>query len=132
MSSYEKVRKALSSATNDNRESTRRRFPRRMKDTCVADVNGKTYPVHDWSQCGVLFEADGRNFESGQYCDVTMKFKLSDVVTEIPVKATVIRANKKQVALEFTNMPKKIEKAFAKVIDDAIAQSGEDADEQLG
>jgi PilZ domain-containing protein len=128
MSSYEKVRKALASATNDNREATRRRFPRRMKDTCVADVNGKTYPVHDWSQSGVLFEADGRNFEAGQDCAVTMKFKLADVVTEIPVKAVVVRASKKQVALEFANMPKKVEKAFSKVIDDAIAEAGEDVE----
>lgn len=122
----DKIRQALASATNDNREPTRRRFPRRMKDVCVADINGTTYPVHDWSQCGVLFNADGRIFESGQDCAVVMKFKLTDVVTEIPVSATVVRTGKKQVALEFVNMPKKIEKAFAKVIEDAMA--AEEAD----
>lgn len=122
----DRIRKALASATNDNKEATRRRFPRRIKDVCVAEVNGTTYPVHDWSQCGVLFEADGRNFESGNECAVTMKFKLAKNVTEIPVKAKIVRAGKKQVALEFVNVPKKIEKAFAKVIEDALAQdSGE-------
>lgn len=118
----DRIRKALASATNDNAEQTRRRFPRRMKDVCVAEVDGTTYPVHDWSQCGVLFEADGRKFEDGAECDVTMKFKLSQNVTEIPVKAKIVRTSKKQVALEFAGMPKKIEKAFAKVIEEAIAQ----------
>jgi hypothetical protein len=129
MSHIDKIRKAMESATNDNKEATRRRFPRRVKDVCVADVNGTTYPVHDWSQCGVLFEADGRTFEAGQDCAVTMKFKLSDVVTEIPVKAVVVRAGKKQVALEFVNVAKKIEKAFSKVIDDALAQAGDEAEQ---
>lgn len=118
----DRIRKALASATNDNTESTRRRFPRRMKDVCVVDVDGTTYPVHDWSQCGVLFEADGRTFEDGADCAVTMKFKLAKNVTEIPVKAKIVRTSKKQVALEFVNVPKKIEKAFAKVIEDALAQ----------
>jgi hypothetical protein len=87
--------------------------------------------VHDWSQCGVLFEADGRNFESDQTFPVAMKFRLSEVVTEIPVNARVVRTSTKQVALEFTDVNKKIEKAFAKVIEDSMAQT-QNEDEQLG
>ncbi len=122
MSSYDRIRKALASATNDNTEMTRRRFPRRMTDVCVAEVDGTTYPVQDWSQCGVLFEADGRGFEAGNAVQVVMKFKLSGAVSEIPVKAVIVRSGKKKVALEFINVPKKTEKAFAKVIEDALAQ----------
>ena len=55
---YEKVYAALKGAINDNRENTRRRFPRRIKDICVFGIGDTNYPVHDWSQCGVLFEAD--------------------------------------------------------------------------
>lgn len=124
----DRIRKALASATNDNAEQTRRRFARRMKDVCVAEVDGTTYPVHDWSQCGVLFEADGRKFESGNECQVTMKFKLAKNVTEIPVKAKIVRAGKKQVALEFFDVPKKIEKAFTKVIEDALAQASDEVE----
>ncbi|MBU6235269.1 MAG: PilZ domain-containing protein [Alphaproteobacteria bacterium] len=115
----EKILKTLENAINDNRVPTRRRFPRRMTDICVAAVDGVNYPVHDWSQCGVLFEADGRTFEDGSEHDVTMKFKLSDVVTEIPVRAKVIRAGKTKIALEFVNVSKKIQQAFSKVIEDA-------------
>ena len=121
----EKVLKALQSAINDNKEATRRRFPRRMTDICVAQVDGTNYPVRDWSQCGVLFEADGRVFESGSEHDVVMKFKLTDVVTEIPVKARVIRSSKVNVALEFVDMSKKIQSAFSKVIESAMAQKPE-------
>ncbi|NBX65888.1 MAG: hypothetical protein EBQ96_02720 [Proteobacteria bacterium] len=117
----EKILKSLQSAINDNKEATRRRFPRRMTDICVAQVDGTNYPVRDWSQCGVLFEADGRVFESNTECSVVMKFKLSDVVTEIPVKARVIRASKVNVALEFIDVPKKIQSAFSKVIESTMA-----------
>jgi hypothetical protein len=126
----DKIRKAMASAINDNKENTRRRFPRRVIDVCIASIDGTNYPVRDWSQCGVLFEADGRTFEQGSDCQVTMKFKLSDVVTEIPVKAKVARAGKRQVALEFVSVPKKIEKAFTKVIEDALAHAGGAAEEQ--
>ncbi len=121
----EKVLKSLESATNDNKEATRRRFPRRMTDICVAAVDGINYPVQDWSQSGVLFEADGRVFEAGAEHNVVMKFKLSDVVTEIPVKAKVIRASKLKVALEFFDVPKIIQTAFSKVIEDAMARKQE-------
>lgn len=125
----EKILQSLQNATNDNTEATRRHFPRRMTDICIAQVDGTNYPVRDWSQCGVLFEADGRIFESAAECSVVMKFKLKDVVTEIPVKARVIRANKVNVALEFVDVPKKIQNAFSKVIESAMTQKP-DAEQQ--
>ncbi|MCB1537783.1 MAG: PilZ domain-containing protein [Rhodospirillales bacterium] len=128
MSSIERIRKALASATNDNTEITRRRFPRRIHDVCVAEVDGTTYPVSDWSQCGVLFEADGRGFEIDAHLQVVMKFRLSETVSEIPVTARVARTGKTRVALEFVDMPKKIEKAFAKVIRDAQNARDEEAE----
>ena len=124
----EKILNALQSATNDNRETTRRRFPRRMTDTSVVTVDGTTYPVEDWSQCGVLFDADGRDFAAGDEHAAVMKFRMSDVVTEITVKARVIRTGKRKVALEFFDMPKKAANAFAKVIDDAIAAGRKKSD----
>ena len=128
--SYDRIHQALNSATNDNKETTRRRFPRRMADICVVTIAGTTYPVHDWSQCGVLFEADGRGFQAGHDLEAVMKFKLASDVTEITVPAHVVRAGKTQVALEFQEVPKKIQKAFTKVIEDAMAQTGEEAEEQ--
>lgn len=119
---YEKIYEALKSATNDNREETRRRFPRRMKDICVLGIGETNYPVHDWSQCGVLFEADGRTFSEGKNINVVMKFKLSEIVTEIPVSAKIIRAGKNRIALEFFDVPDNINNAFSKVIEDAMAR----------
>lgn len=127
----EKILHALQNATNDNAEATRRRFPRRMRDICIVSVDDTNYPVQDWSQCGVLFEADGRVFEKNSEHQVVMKFRLSDVVTEIPVKAKVIRSSKIKVALEFVDVPKKIQQAFSKVIEDALAHKG-DAESQQG
>lgn len=128
----DKILKALQNATNDNREATRRRFPRRAQDTCVAEVQGTNYPVQDWSQCGVLFEADGRDFAKDAQVSVVMKFRLSDVVTEIPVKAKVVRAGKTKVALEFVDVAKKIQAAFSKVIEDTMANRSADAESQQG
>jgi len=128
----EKIIQALASATNDNNEATRRRFPRRMKDICVVSVEGTNYPVEDWSQCGVLFDADGRAFKAGTKLAATMKFKLADNVTEISVPAKVVRAGKTKVALEFVEVPKKIQNAFSKVIEDAALHDALMAGEYAG
>lgn len=127
----DKILKSLESAINDNQEATRRRFPRRVSEICVAAIDGTNHPVIDWSQCGVLFDGDGRDFEDGSEHDVVMKFKLADVVTEIPVKARVARASKTKVAMEFFSVPKKIQEAFSKVIEDTNNHSTE-ADTQQG
>lgn len=116
----DKVMTALGSAINDNREETRRRFPRRFEDTCIAAVDGINHPVQNWSECGVLFDADGRDFEAGTTHDVVMKFKLSDIVTEIPVQAKVVRAGRSKVAMEFGDLPRKISEAFSKVIEESL------------
>jgi hypothetical protein len=120
----DKVLNSLENAINDNSENTRRRFPRRTDDTCIASIDGINHPVEDWSACGVLLVADGRDFESGGTHHVIMKFKLQNNVTEIPVQAKVIRANKTKIALEFFDVPKKIQTAFSKVIEESNFQIG--------
>jgi hypothetical protein len=119
----DKVLNSLENAINDNTEVTRRRFPRRTDDTCIASINNINYPVEDWSACGVLLAADGRDFKAGSTQHVVMKFKLQNNVTEIPVEAKVIRASKSKIALEFFDVPKKIQNAFTKVIEDYTAQN---------
>lgn len=109
----------MQSAGNDNAAATRRRFARRANDICVLSVGENTYPVHDWSQCGVLFEADGRHFEEGATISATMKFKSNDVVTDIPLTAKVIRTARNRVAFEFENITNAIESAFSSVINSA-------------
>jgi hypothetical protein len=118
----EKVLNSLENAINDNTENTRRRFPRRSNDTCIASIDGVNHPVEDWSACGVLILADGRSFDATSTHHVVMKFKLQDNVTEIPVQAKIIRAGKTKIALEFFDVPKKIQTAFTKVIEDAAEE----------
>ena len=44
---------------------TRRRHPRRECDSCVGIIMGRTFPVQDWSQGGMLLTADDRLFSIG-------------------------------------------------------------------
>jgi len=120
---YEKIIETLARVSNDNMENTRRRFPRRMQDSCVAEIEGTAYPVRDWSQVGVLIEADGRGFEKDHDVTVTMKFRLSESVIEFPVLAKTVRTGKTQVAFEFHDLSPQTQMLFGRVIDDAIARS---------
>ncbi len=118
----EKIHQALAGAGNDNQEATRRRFPRRGRDTCVVAIAEKSYPVKDWSPCGVLFEADGRLFQNNTPLDICMKFRLTGDVEEVNIHARVVRSNNRQVALEFPEITSKMQTQFNKVIDDALAR----------
>jgi hypothetical protein len=113
---WNKIFKKIETKSNDNQNISRRRFPRRSYDTCVIQVENTTYPVKDWSQCGVLFQADGRNFVQGQNVPVILKFRLLQSVIELPLSAQVVRISASLVALEFQDISDEIADAFDRVI----------------
>jgi len=108
---------------------SRRRFTRRESDKCVSVVNGKTYPVENWSLGGVLLYADSKNFAVNQEVPITIKFKMSENILNVSHKARVIRKSMYHVAFEFAPLTKQIRHAFQSVVDDAV--SGEFANSQF-
>lgn len=104
-----------------------RSYPRRKGDQCVSIIDGKIYPVEDWSVGGFLIAADDRVFGVEQEFDVTMKFRLRNSILDIPHKAKVVRKAQNRVALEFSPMTQKIKTGFQQVIDDFLAQGFADS-----
>lgn len=113
----------------DKSGESRRRFPRRECDKCVTVIGGKTYPVENWSQVGVLIYGDSRPFALNDQIDVMMKFKLRNDIIDIAHKAKVVRKTYDKVAFEFEPLSDQIKKGFQSVIDDYVAT--EFADSQL-
>ena len=107
----------------------RRRFERRNADHCVGVIEGKTYPVENWSPGGVLIYGDSRPFALKDEIDVTIKFRLRNDVIDVPHKAKVIRKSHDKVAFEFFPLTQQIKKSFQSVVDDYLA--AEFADSQL-
>lgn len=110
------------SETEVDESKIRRLHPRRSCDSCVSLVNGKIYPVENWSHGGVLLNADDRLFGLNDEVDITMKFKLRGEVMDVPHKAKIIRKNANKIALQFYPISRKIQSAFQKVVDDYVAQ----------
>ncbi len=106
-------------ANDDN--PSRRRFTRRSCDTCVGVVNGKTYPVQDWSLGGVLLQAGAEDFGVEDEHNVILKFKLRDEMIDVPHSAQVIRKSANSVALEFRPLTKAVRDSFQNVVDDYVA-----------
>ena len=106
---------------NDNATLKRRRFPRRTRDVCMVNVDGHPYPVVDWSQCGVLFEADTRTFSEGQTVNMILRFKLDQGIEDVKVTGEIVRTNSRAVATTFTETPKQSFEAFEKVIERSAA-----------
>ncbi|MCB1682714.1 MAG: PilZ domain-containing protein [Rhodospirillales bacterium] len=103
-------------------DQSRRQFARRNGDHCVSVINGKIYPVENWSMGGFLIAADDRLFGVTDAFDVTMKFKLRNSILDIPHSAMVVRKSHNRVALEFKPMTKAIKSHFQQVVDDVISQ----------
>jgi hypothetical protein len=110
-------------------DATRRRHARREADHCVGVIEGKTYPVENWSPGGVLIYGDSRPFALNDEVDVTIKFRLRSDVIDVPHTAKVIRKSHDKVAFEFAPLTQQIKKSFQSVVDDYLA--AEFADSQL-
>ncbi len=101
--------------------AARRRYQRRECDRCVSVVNGRTYPVENWSPGGVLLTGDARTFGLEQAVELTMKFKLRNKIIDLTHEGKVIRKNSDTVAIQFTPLNYKIQRGFQRVIDDHLA-----------
>jgi hypothetical protein len=122
--------KIIGSLIGDNSRApvkSKREHPRRAGDQCVSIVNGKMYPVENWSTGGVLIAGDERLFGVNDDCDITMKFKLRGEVLDIPHVAKVIRKSAGHVALQFQPLTQNVQSGFQKVVDDVLAQSFSDS-----
>ena len=113
---------ALKSAVSNDQAESRRTHPRRGNDLCVAVVDGKTYPVENWSFGGVLLAGDDRLFGKGQHLNFTLKFKVEDKILDVPHVGNVVRKGAHQVAIQFEPINQNIRRFFQRVVDDAVAR----------
>lgn len=98
----------------------RRIFPRRANDLCVSVIDGKLFPVENWSMGGMLLAGDSRLFGVNQTIDITLKFRLREEILDIGQKARIIRKSEDRFALEFANMNDIIKTKLQQVIDDQM------------
>lgn len=115
------LKKMRSTVSNDD-EANRRASPRRMMDQCVGIVDGKTYPIVDWSHGGVLMTGDGKTIALDESKDVTLKFKLSDDVMKVEHRGRIIRKTKDKFAIRFEPLTRDITQQFQHVIDDYVTR----------
>ncbi len=109
------------SASNDDYDS-RRTHERREMDSCVAVIDGKAYPVKNWSKGGILINTDERGFAVNDVKNVTMKFKLADRVMDVSHNGRILRKDKSQFVVQFNPLTQEIDKKFSMVVDDYITQ----------
>lgn len=115
----------LFSSLKANRKSgdmaSRRQYGRRDCDRCITVIDGKTYPVENWSQGGMLVTADERRFSLNDEVEMTIKFGLRETLLDIPHKARVRRKSNNKVAFEFAPLTQQIRSSFQAVVDDYVA-----------
>ncbi len=102
---------------------SKREHARRAGDQCVSIVNGKMYPIENWSTGGLLIAGDERMFGVNEEHDVIVKFKLRDEVLDINHKAKIIRKGNGKVAMQFAPLSAAVTSGFQKVMDDVLAQN---------
>jgi hypothetical protein len=108
-------------ATNDDFDS-RRKSPRRSADNCITLIDGKAYPVHNWSDGGLLVQADDRMFTQNAPVELTLKFRLSDRMMDIPHRGRVIRKTRDRLAIQFEPFGREIANQFKQVVDDYVTR----------
>ncbi len=108
-------------ASNDV-EDTRRRSPRRSADNCITVIDGRAYPVHNWSDGGMLVHADDRLFSLNAPVEVTMKFRLTGKIVDIPHRGRVVRKMRDRLAIQFEPISREISQKFKQVVDDFVTR----------
>lgn len=101
----------------ENQRST----PRRYSDKCVVGIDGSLLPIKDWSLGGFLATADARLYSVGQVVDFVLKFKIRNMVIDIPHMGTVVRKADDKIAVQFSPINSVIKRRFQKIIDDSVA-----------
>lgn len=114
---FEAVLASFKNSSNDNKGITRRAYPRREIDTCIAEINGHSYPVKDWSQSGILIEADPREFDKAENYDIDMHFKVNGKILDANIRGHVVRKNSFMAAFNFEPISMKARAIFSQVID---------------
>lgn len=115
--------------SNDTEDSTRRATPRRAADNCISMIDGKAYPVHNWSDGGMLVQADERLFSLAAPVEVTMKFRLAGKIIDIPHRGRVVRKMRDRMAIQFEPLSRDVSQKFKQVVDDFVTR--EFAESQL-
>lgn len=108
-------------ASNDDQHN-QRAYPRRDVDSCVAMIDGKIYPVKNWSHGGALLSGLEHTIGENDIKDITLKFKLSDRVMDINHKVKILRKVHDKFAVQFAKLTPQIEDSFKKVVDDYVTQ----------
>lgn len=101
---------------------SRRRDPRRETDRCVVDIEGKLFPVENWSYGGALLSADERMFNEGENINFTLKFKLTDAVIALEHCGYVLRKQPGKTVIKFDKPDPSVLRSFQQVIDDTAAR----------
>ncbi len=108
-------------ASNDM-DASRRKAPRRNADNCISVIDGKAYPVHNWSDGGMLVQADERMFTVAAPVEVTMKFRLGSRILDIPHRGRVVRKTRDRLAIQFEPLSREIANKFKQVVDDFVTR----------
>lgn len=109
------------SASNDDFDS-RRAYERREMDSCVGIIDGKAYPVKNWSNGGVLLSGDERQFSVNETKTITLKFKIADRVMDVTHTGHILRKSKDKLVLQFAPLTGEVDRKFKQVVDDYISQ----------
>lgn len=102
-------------------QSTKRKSPRRSAENCVSVIDGRAYPVYNWSEGGMLFQADDRLFSLDAPVDITMKFRLSGKILDIVHHGRIVRKARDKLAVQFAPLNREIQNRFKQVVDDLVA-----------
>jgi hypothetical protein len=105
-----------------NDSESRRVSPRRSADNCVTVIDGKAYPVQNWSDGGMLIQADDRLFSVNAPVEMTMKFRLAGKILDIPHRGQIVRKTRDRLAIQFAPLSQDVSRKFKQVIDDYVTR----------
>ena len=108
-------------ASNDDIDS-RREHERREMDSCIGIIDGKAYPIQNWSNGGVLLQGDDREFNINDTKSITMKFKLADRVMDVTHIGRILRKGRDKFVLQFSPLTQDVNRKFKMVVDDYVSQ----------
>ena len=70
----------------------------------------------------MLVQADERMFTQGAPVEITMKFRLTGKIVDIPHRGRVVRKTRDRLAIQFEPLTRDITKKFKQVVDDYVTR----------
>ena len=108
-------------ASNDDQDA-RRKYQRRYMDSAIATLGKDSFAIEDWSEGGLLVNADDKLFGIDQPLNMVLKFKLPNKMIMMEQAGRIVRKAHNKIGIQFDQLDTDNARKFRQIIESSVTR----------